>query len=398
MSVFNGEFFLRESVESILGQSFRDFEFIIIDDGSTDRTAAILHTYQIKDSRLHVYQLEHKGLTDCLNYGCGMARGKYIARMDADDIAVRDRFLWQIEFMKSRPEVGVLGGAVEMISAEGSSLGIPQNPSEDKDIKAALIHDRNCALWHPTVLMRKKAFSAVHGYRKIVTNAEDYDLWLRMSERYQLANLARVVLKYRVYPRQTSISRCRPQTLSHLAAWAAAIARRKGQPDPLDNVREITPAILYKLGVTEAVWEATVASRYLWNVRNMLKAGEHEGAHGAIAELLHSPGSKCVDRRIIADLRLIAARLYWTQKRFGKSVLAAAEAVMFRPITIGRPLKSFLRRLWRYRLTANTASPRVGLEALSQTADQRKSKSEPNISNAEIFGNREKRMKYQRSR
>src|ERR1700683_781969 len=103
MSVFNSERFLREAVESILRQSFRDFEFIIMDDGSTDRSAAILDSYQENDARVKVYHKKHGGLIESLNHGCSLAQGKYIARMDADDISDGDRLKWQVDFMDAHP-------------------------------------------------------------------------------------------------------------------------------------------------------------------------------------------------------------------------------------------------------------------------------------------------------
>ena len=99
MSVFNGEPYLRESVESILSQTFRDFEFIIINDGSTDGTADILTHYQRIDPRLAVHHQQNKGLIDSLNTGCGLARGRYIARMDDDDVALPGRLERQISFL-----------------------------------------------------------------------------------------------------------------------------------------------------------------------------------------------------------------------------------------------------------------------------------------------------------
>ncbi len=131
-------YFATEAADSILGQSVLDFEFIIINDGSTDRTALILDSYQKNDPRVRVYHQENRGLVESLNRGCAFARGKYIARMDADDVANRDRLLWQIAFMEKHPEIGVLGGAVEFIDVKGASMGISVNPTKDHQIKKAM--------------------------------------------------------------------------------------------------------------------------------------------------------------------------------------------------------------------------------------------------------------------
>jgi glycosyltransferase involved in cell wall biosynthesis len=195
MSVFNGERYLAEAVESILGQNFHDFEFIVINDGSTDRTSVILESYLKIDPRLRVHHQEHKGLVESLNFGCALARGKYVARTDADDIAIEDRLMRQVDFMEKHPDIGVLGGAVQVIDSTGKALETSVNPAEDKDIKLALLRG-HCPFWHPSVLMRTDVFVSTGGYRKIVSGAEDHDLWLRIADHYRLANLETVVLKY----------------------------------------------------------------------------------------------------------------------------------------------------------------------------------------------------------
>ena len=179
VSVFNGEHVPAEAVESILDQSFRDFEFIIVNDGSTDHTGAILEDYQKRDARVRVYHQENKGLVESLNRGCRLARGEYIARMDADDVAMKDRLLWQVDFMQKNPEVSVLGGAVQVIDSAGRHLATSVNPVVDQEIKSALV-DR-CPFWHPTVMMRKHVFSSVGGYRPEVPHSGDTEMWLRFA-------------------------------------------------------------------------------------------------------------------------------------------------------------------------------------------------------------------------
>ena len=230
MCVFNGELFVGEAVESILGQSFNEFEFIIINDGSTDSTDSILDYYQRKDPRIIICHQENRGLVDSLNRGCSLSRGKYIARMDADDIAINNRLLWQVDFLDEHPEVGVIGGAIEVINTVGQSLVTHRYPVKDSEIKKGLIHG-DCPLVHPTVLMRKAVFTEVGGYRKVFVDAEDFDLWLRVAERWKLANLKQVVLKYRRHPDQVSVKKFKRQALSNLAARAAALSRKNVNAD-----------------------------------------------------------------------------------------------------------------------------------------------------------------------
>ncbi|SRR6266481_5191006 len=344
MSVFNGERFLAEAVDSILNQSFRDFEFIIIEDGSTDGSSQILDSYQNNDARVAVYRQKNRGLIASLNRGCALARGKYIARMDADDIAVRDRLQGQVDFMEDHPEVGVLGGATEWIDITGKSLLRCRFPITDREIKSALRRG-DCPLAHPTVIMQKEVFASVAGYRTAMLHAEDYDLWLRIADRFQLANLDAVVLKYRVHPDQVSIRRCRQQALSNLAARIAASSRRNGNPEPFDSVEEITPKMLAGLGVTEAKQQTTVVRGCLSCMSSMCEAGEYSIALDELSKLLRCSDLKLVESPEMADLRLLAARLYWHQSRVARSILSAGHAVIARPIILGRPLKPLMRWL-----------------------------------------------------
>jgi len=217
MSVYNGETFLREAVESILNQTFREFEFIIVNDGSTDGSVAMLDSYQINDKRLKVYHQENKGLIESLNRGCVLARGKYIARMDADDIALRDRLTRQIDFMETHLEVGVVGSAIETINTLGDTVSREYYPVTDQEIKLFLRRG-TCSLVHPTVLIRKNVFDASGGYRKVVVDAEDFDLWLRIADFGKFANIKMPLLKYRRHLGQVSVRKFRQQVLSNIAA------------------------------------------------------------------------------------------------------------------------------------------------------------------------------------
>jgi hypothetical protein len=338
MSVFNGERFLPQAVESMLNQTFKDFEFIIIDDGSGDGSAAILDSYQTRDPRIRVYHQKNKGLISSLNFGCELACGKYIARMDADDIAIPDRLLLQVEFMESHPEVSVVGGAVQFINADGKALITARYPTRNRDIQRELLD--GSVLWHPTVLFLKTTFVSIGGYRNIA-DAEDYDLWLRIADHFQLANLSTVVLKYRIHSGQGSVMRCRKQALATLAARNAAILRRSGNPDPLDSIREITPALLAGMGISEVDLQTAMARGYLASIRNMCRSGEYSLALNML-EILHSAEYEQSECWVIADSHLWAARAYWGKGRFVRSLFSAGHALVIRPIIVGRPLRALL--------------------------------------------------------
>jgi glycosyltransferase involved in cell wall biosynthesis len=340
MSVFNGEQFLAEAVDSILNQSFRDFEFIVINDGSTDSSGAILDSYQKKDSRLRVYQQENRGLVESLNRGCSLAQGQYVARMDADDISLRDRLSWQVSWMGKHPEVGVVGGAVQIIGTKGKPKTTYRHPTANHEIRSKL--PKFSPIWHPTAFMRTDVFISTGGYRALFRDAEDYDLWFRIAERAQLANLDLVVLKYRVHPGQVSRRKIEQQTLSILAVQAAAASRRNGNPDPLMSVKQITPGVLADLGVSEITQQRALATQYLRWIHNTSLLGERACVLKLWMDLLSN--CKYLDKRETAHAQLAAAEFYWKQGRFLRSLLSAGHAVIKRPMILGRPGKL----LWRW--------------------------------------------------
>lgn len=204
LPVYNSDIFLREAIESILSQTYSDFEVIAIDDGSTDATSTILRKYVKIDSRLHIYtQLENRGLVEALNQGLKLAQGKYIARMDADDISLTNRLEKQVDFLENHPEIGVLGTGVEVIDSLGQHQGT---------MNYSLVHPLilwelcfHCPIIHPTVMIRHDVLDAVGGYQSVYPCAEDYDLWTRLSEFTQFANLPESLLRLRKHGANVTI-------------------------------------------------------------------------------------------------------------------------------------------------------------------------------------------------
>jgi|SRR5215510_13998940 len=344
MSAYNCEQFLPGAIESILRQSFRDLELIVINDGSFDATEQILEKYQHEDPRVRVIHQENVGLTESLNRGAGLARGKYIARMDADDIAPSDRLALQVGVLEKFPELGVLGGAIEIINASGMKIETCYFPTKDNEIRATLLRG-TCPICHPAVVMRTRAFLSVGGYRKVVVHAEDYDLWLRIADGFRLANLKTVVLKYRRHPAQVSVRRFKQQSLSALAARIAASSRNHGKPDPLECIEEITPTVLATLGASMERQYAAVVRGYLTCIRSMSDAGETAAAKDTTIAMLSSAEWVGAERSLRADFRLLWARMHWRERRYLKSIAVAIHALLMRPMIAGRPLKPLLRRL-----------------------------------------------------
>lgn len=217
VSVYNGEKYLREAVDSILGQTFRDFEFIIVDDGSTDRTWAILQSYNAPRIVLLRNQ-ENIGLTRSLNKGLAAARGEYIARMDADDVSLPERLEKQVAYLDAHSEVGLLGTWIEIIGERGERLSVLRRPIEPPLITWSLLFD-NC-LAHSTVMYRRSLVGKLGGYNPS-RYAQDYDLWSRMSFETQIVNLPEVLVRWRSHPDGISV-----QKLAQQEVFASEISAR----------------------------------------------------------------------------------------------------------------------------------------------------------------------------
>jgi len=346
MVVCNVERFLGEAIESILDQTFGDFEFVIVDFGSTDKSKDIISSYVTKDRRIKFHEIPHCGLADARNQAFLLAQGQYIAIMDADDISVPQRLAWEVEFLEENPQAGVVGGAVDWVDAAGKSLhstwAALHPPVGNREILSALRTEN--PFWQPSVLMRREAFTVVGGYREAFAPAEDYDLWLRISEKFEMANLAQVVLKYRIHPNQVSILKHRKQNISSLAALLSAKSRSSGTPDPMEGVAEITPELLVGLGIDEGKQRAALVAGYKYWMQIMMAAKEWPTALSAGNEMLNLSDQKHLGARAIADMRLEVAQLYWKNNRYSMSIISAARAVVTRPRVAGRPLARLLHR------------------------------------------------------
>jgi len=198
MPVHNGEPFLSDAVESILNQSYGDFELILIDDGSTDKTYEILQQFVQMDPRIKVFSNHSNlGLTKSLSSGLAKCRGEFIARHDADDLSEPDRFACQVGFLNNHPNHGVIGTAVTRIEHQGSKIDQPGIISGNNRIQSYL--ERVNPFTHGTVMMRKSVLDKVDGYRNCFYYSQDYDLWLRLSRVTFLENLSECLYKLRIH-------------------------------------------------------------------------------------------------------------------------------------------------------------------------------------------------------
>ncbi len=226
MAVFNGEQYLVPALDSILRQSFPDFEFIIVDDGSTDASPRILSEYARRDSRLRILSQQNQGLTKSLHQAVSLASGEFVARMDADDESHPDRFMHQTEYLRSHSDHVVVGSALEMMTAVGEPLYVNPVPLEHDEIVRRLVSHDGIAIAHPTAMIRRDVLMSVGQYDVSYACAQDLDLWLRLSEVGRLANLAEPLLRYRIHAKSVTSRRRLLQLECAQRAVRAALERQ----------------------------------------------------------------------------------------------------------------------------------------------------------------------------
>ena len=200
MPVYNGEKYIKETIESILSQTFKDFEFIIIDDHSTDNSVNIISSFKDPRIKLSVNE-KNLGLSNTLNLAIENSKAKYIARMDHDDISLPNRIEEQFNFMEQNPEIGACGTYIKMFGF--GEPRIKKFPLKGSDIKAELLLHSPMA--HPTVMFRKEVLKKYDlKYNSEYDGAEDYDLWERMNTVTIMANIPKILLNYRLHESQLS--------------------------------------------------------------------------------------------------------------------------------------------------------------------------------------------------
>lgn len=205
MSVYNGEEYIDEAIKSVLNQTYSDFEFIIINDGSSDETLSIINKYKAKDSRIFLISRENKGLVASLNEGIDNAKGKYIARMDADDLCRIDRIEKQVSFLDKNSSFGFVSSRAKAIDQEGRYIRNINTPKHNIILKSTLFFGN--PIIHPSVMFNKELINKSLYYSDEFLYAEDYELWARLSldSKIKFYSIPEYLLSYRIV--QTSISR-----------------------------------------------------------------------------------------------------------------------------------------------------------------------------------------------
>lgn len=242
MAVHNEAEYLSDAVESILNQSYSNFEFIIVDDGSTDGSVDIVES--ISDDRIRLQVNEsNRGLPTSLNRGIRASRGKYVARMDADDRSEMSRLEKQVGVLDEEPSVHVVGCWIRLINAEGDVLGTKKY--EELPCDPDTIREKGPNIAHPSVMIRKRALQQVDGYREEFTYAQDLDMWVRMAREFS-TDFIRILPEYlfdrRITPgnyRKQPVQRAYANLAGVSESELAAVERIESVTSPLSERRQL---------------------------------------------------------------------------------------------------------------------------------------------------------------
>jgi hypothetical protein len=304
MPVYNGAWYVGEAIESVLRQTLRDFEFLIVDDGSTDETPQILRHYAAQDARIRLFLRQRQGQIAVRNELLQLARCDLMACADADDVCLPDRLERQYNAIARDDGLWVLGTGIISMDAGGGHRRTWRMPTGSAAVSAEL--ESRCCIAHPSCMMRTKHIRSIGGYRPAYECAEDYDLFLRASERGKVDNLASVGVLYRTHEDNVSHRNIVRQALSADLARATHVLRVGGHADPtacLTGPPELEDAIV------AALIPPSRAERH-----RMLAAALDPDAGGADVEaavryLLRAPVGK-KDARVFqrAMLRLTSRR------------------------------------------------------------------------------------------
>lgn len=279
MSVYNNAPFVERAVASILNQTHRDFEFIIVNDGSTDGSTEILRRLAATDPRIRLVEQENCGLVASLNRGFAMAQSDWIARMDGDDESLPHRFETQLAFLDRHPDHGVIGTQMVNVDEQGRTIRLTNDYPRDATAFLAAMEFLPL-MSHPSAIIAKAAFEKVGGYRKIYRHCEDYDLWLRLSEVTRLCSVDEILYRYCVNPQQVTFQHLLHTAIGAAVAWEAHLQRRNGHLDPTDGLSALPDVdhlddldtIFGKPGIARKV-RARVAPKLLYSLPALTSGG-----------------------------------------------------------------------------------------------------------------------------
>jgi glycosyltransferase involved in cell wall biosynthesis len=252
LPVYNGQRYLRDAIESILGQSYRDFELLIVDDGSSDSTPNILAHFADRDRRIRLLRHGNKGVGYSIQRGMREARGKLIAEIGADDIVLPDRFRKQVTFFENNPDYVLLGGQLSIIDGRGRRIGMRRYPKTDEQLRKALVE------YNPfggsSLMYRRQAALDSGGYTSRFQTCEDYDFLLRLSKLGKIANHPDTLSEYRLHGGATKSQKTLQQLKDTLAVKRVAYSEYGYRETPKARLVNLVEAAMLVLPPSFTYW------------------------------------------------------------------------------------------------------------------------------------------------
>ncbi|MBA7489541.1 hypothetical protein ES702_00075 [subsurface metagenome] len=315
MPVYNGEKYLKEAIESILNQTFTDFEFIIINDGSTDSSFEIIQNYE--DERIKIINNEKNiGLTKSLNKALKVARSEYIARQDADDVSLPNRFERQTRYFEKYPELALVGTSIYEIDENGNTIGkniALTNPG----IKNLL---RGNKFTHGSVMFKKKVIDRLGGYNESLKYAQDYELWLRIAKHYEVRNLPDTLYQLRSHSKKIGVSTSERELALY---WVLAQKLAK------DDINQ------------EAL--KAIKDKHIESLYSDLNKGERVHFHQTVAGLYEKKGD--LDQAKEDYKKVLSLSPFDVKNNINLVHLYLKGALMIKSYKIRRTIRNFLRYL-----------------------------------------------------
>lgn len=303
MSAYNAEAHIDEAIQSILDQTFQNFEFVIVNDGSADSTLSKIMDFAGRDPRIKVLDQDNVGLTRSLVRAVEDSRGVYIARMDADDISARDRLECQVAYLQENQSVGMVGSCVTIIDSRGVVRRKKSLPRSEATVKRRLKYGNSFV--HGSVMFRRRAYTEAGGYDKGFTYSQDYDLWLRISENWACSNLSKYLYFLREHDHSISMQYSEEQL-----SYAVAAVLKNVPPEEIMKAKWFNPFKGEGSGPYTSRRYETEEIEDIVSARLLLRRGDYQGAR-AFYSKVSSIESAFMGRLLQhSKLTLMAKKLY----------------------------------------------------------------------------------------
>jgi GT2 family glycosyltransferase len=347
MPAYNSDRYVQEALHSLTSQTYEAIEVIVVYGGSSDGTQNIVERAAAADSRVRLERQVHTGIVDARNLGAGLARGQYLAWLDADDVAVPHRIERQVQFMDMHPNVAALGGSMLVADQKLRPILPVRYPTQPAQISATL-PDAN-ALAASTAMIRASAYKTVGGCRSAFRQgAEDYDPWLRLSESFQLANLPDFLSFYRIHPNQVSGIGVERFVLPTVAAQLSFRTRRELLSDPYGELERFTYAHFVQTGASRQTVDTLLLQATAGQAMFLALVGQASDALRLLEWAAGITSPSQVGRRTRAKISVARAVVSWRTQRPVSADQAMVGAMLLDPRHVAHMLSRGVQaRVWR---------------------------------------------------